>query len=267
MRIALFTLESALSAAALRRFLEGGAAEVVLIGRARGVRGGLLRAGWRHLRRSGPRLLPYLAVNYALPQMLARARRLLGGADGLAAMAATRGIPLLEVEEVNGPDTAAALRRARPDLIVSFHFDRIFAAETLALAPMGGINLHPSLLPLHRGPAPTLWALAEDPPRFGVTVHRLAERIDAGAVLAQAALALPAGTTASAAARRLHEAGVALLEQAIRALAAGAPEPAPPAPLPYCPFPPPDMLRALARRRRRTVGLADLRAALGARGA
>jgi hypothetical protein len=87
--------------------------------------------------------------------------------------------------------------------------------------PLGGMNLHASLLPQHRGPVPTIWALAEAQDSFGVTVHRLAARIDGGEVLAQRAIALPPGVTASAAARILHLAGVPLLEQAIADLAAG----------------------------------------------
>jgi methionyl-tRNA formyltransferase len=227
--------------------------------------GGTLRQGIRPLARSGPLLLPYLLANYALPGWAAAARRLAGTArpDGLAAVAAACGVPLLDVAAVNGAATQEALARARADLLVSFHFDQIFAPETLAAAPRGGINLHPSLLPRHRGPVPTIWALAEDPPAFGVTVHRLAPRIDAGAVLAQRAVKLPEGVTASAAARALHEAGVPLLEEVLATLAAGE-DPAAgrdDPPLPYCPFPPPAVLRALARRGRRTVDACDWRAA------
>jgi methionyl-tRNA formyltransferase len=246
---------------------------VVLVGRSAPVRpgtGGTAAQALRHLRRSGPRLLPFLTVNYALPRWMGRARRGLGGggASGgaLAAAAAARGVPIVEVRDVNGPEAAAAIRQAAPDLLVSFHFDQIFAPATLALAPRGGINLHPSLLPRHRGPVPTLWALAEERPAFGVTVHRLVPRIDAGPVLAQAAVTLPEGTTASAAARALHEAGAALLGRVLAALAEGREEaPRESAPLPYCSFPPPAMLRALARRGRRAVDLGDLRAALRAR--
>jgi methionyl-tRNA formyltransferase len=162
---------------------------------------------------------------------------------------------------VNGPETAAALRAARPDLILSCHFDQIFAPETLALAPLGGINLHPSLLPRHRGPVPVLWAMAEPEPRFGVTVHRLAPRIDAGGILGQCAVALPPGLTASAAARALHLAGLPLLDEVLAALAAGTAREQPAPLLPYCPFPPPALLRDLAARGRRLVGLADLAAA------
>jgi methionyl-tRNA formyltransferase len=263
LRIALFTLDAAPSAAAVAAFLRDHGYQVVLIGRSNPFRpdaGGPLRQAWRHLRRSGPRLLPFLWTNYALA----------GLRGHLGRLAATRGIPLHDVAAVNGPDTAAAIRAARPDLLVSFHFDQIFGAATLALAPLGGINVHPSLLPWHRGPVPTIWALAEEPPRWGVTVHRLVPRIDAGEILGQRAVALPPGTTASAAARALHLTGAGLLAEVLAAIAAreAARREAPgeahrPAvqPLPYCPFPPPALLRRLAARGRRLVDAADLRAA------
>ncbi|MFZ4410503.1 MAG: formyltransferase family protein [Paracraurococcus sp.] len=257
MRIALFTLEAAPSSEAVAQFLQRHAAQVVLIGRSdphRPAAGGPLRQGWRHLRRSGPRLLPFLWVNYALPGLRP-------GPTRLARLAAAHGIPLHAVQDVNGAETAAAIRAARPDLLLSCHFDQIFTAATLALAPRGGINLHPSLLPRHRGPVPTIWALDDPEPPFGVTVHRLVPRIDAGGLLGQRAVPLDPGTTASAAARALHLAGVPLLAEVLAAMDAGTAMEQPVDPLPYCPFPPAGMLRGLARRGRRLVDAADLRAA------
>lgn len=270
MRIALLTLESALSAGAVLRLAGAQAGRIVLIGRSlpyRAATGGMAGQMAAHWRRSGPRFLPYLLVNYGLPQALGDLRRALG-AGALSRLARRHGIPLLAVEDVNGPAMAAALRAARPDLILSFHFDQILRAETLALAPLGGINVHPSLLPRHRGPVPTIWALGEAPPAFGVTVHRMVPRIDAGAILAQQAVALPPGTTASTAARLLHEAGATLLGPLLAALEAGPgmpggvpQEPAGPD-APYCPFPSAGALRKMARQGQRTVGWEDLRAAL-----
>ncbi len=270
MRIALFTLEAQANARAVRRFVADHAGEIVLAGLSDPFRrnaGGSLGQTWRHLKRSGPRFLPYLAANFSLPRLAGAMPRRAGASlavedTPLADLCAARGIPRITVEAVNGPAVADALRRARPDLLVSFHFDQIFSAETLALAPMGGVNVHPSLLPHHRGPVPTLYALLETPPLFGITVHRLVPQIDAGGLLAQERVALPAGATALSAAALLHERGRMLLDGVLERLAAGTqPEQALPI-LPYCPFPSPALLRDAARRGLKAADLADIAAAL-----
>jgi folate-dependent phosphoribosylglycinamide formyltransferase PurN len=222
--------------------------------------GGAFGQARRHLRRSGPRMLGYLFVNIALPRLVAA----LGGS--LPRLCRKAGIPTVSVEAVNGPAFHAALRAARPDLIVTFHFDQILSAETLALAPLGGINIHPSLLPRHRGPIPTFWAGleagSEVGPAHGVTIHRLVPRIDAGAILAQRIVPLPAGMTASAAARRLHLAALPLAGEVLDRIAAGTVEERLTEPLPYCPFPSGAALREARRRGVRLVGAGDIRAAL-----
>lgn len=266
MRIALLTLESALSAGPVLDFARAHAGQLVLIGRStpyRPAMGGMVGQLRAHWRRSGPGFLPFLMVNYGLPQGLGDLRRALGGGP-LARLARDRGIPLLPVQDVNGPGFAAALRDAHPDVIVSFHFDQILDAATLALAPKGVINIHPGLLPRHRGPVPTFWAMQEGP-SFGVTVHRMVPRIDAGGILAQQALDLPPGTTASTAARLLHGLGGRLAGQVLDGMARGAvlPEQQPPV-MPYCPFPAAEALRKAARQGHRLVGWSDLRQALTA---
>ena len=261
MRIALFTLDSALSAKAVLDFVQdpGEAASIVLIGRSDPSRPGMTRQVLRHLRQSGWRLLPYLLANFVLPQALARIRGWRGG-GALTRWARSRDIPCVDVADINGPQLATALRASGAELILSFHFDQIFSAATLALAPRGGINVHPSLLPQHRGPLPAFWAMRERPPAFGVSVHRLVPRIDAGAILAQQAVRLPEDVSASTASRLLHEEGVALLRRVIGELVAGRAEPPPPPPLPYCPFPPAATLRAAARHGQHLVRGGDWRA-------
>ena len=111
---------------------------------------------------------------------------------------------------------------------------------------------------------PTLHALLDDTPDFGVTVHRLAPAIDAGGILAQQAVTLPEGVTASRAAILLHEAGRGLLEGVLAeaertgVLPEGRSVPI----LPYRGFPTPAQLRDLKRRGRRLVDAGDLREAL-----
>ena len=260
LRIALFTLESLASSAAVRAFAEAHAAELVLIGRSKPYRaaaGGAFGQFWRHMRRAGSRFLPYLFVNFVLPSLAGRKRH------GLAGIARAHGTALLEVEDVNGPACHAALAVARPDVILSFHFDQIFTLDTLALAPLGGVNIHPSLLPRHRGPIPAFWALREGPGATGISIHRIAARIDTGDVLAQRAHALPAGVSASTAARLLHEAALPMIGDVLRALAEGRAEGKVAPPLPYCGFPSAADIRAARRQDVRLVRWADWRAALG----
>jgi len=235
-RIALFTLESLASAEAVLRFVARDPGRIVLLGRSDPYRHGVLAGGRRHLARSGRAILPYLAANFAAPGLLRRSGR-------LSDLCRAAGIPSLRLRDVNAAQTQARLRAARPDVILSFHFDQIFTAETLAIAPAGGLNVHPSLLPRHRGPIPTLYALAEG--ATGVSIHAMAPRIDAGGVLAQRAVALPPGLSVGGAARALHLAALPLLEEALALLPAS---PAPAPLLPYCPFPDgPTMARLCAQ--------------------
>lgn len=271
-RLALFVLEALPNARAVRRFVADHAADIAFVGLSNAERpnaGGLLGQVRRHLGRSGPGFLPYLAVNFGIPDLLRSLPMPLGRSPAPAAAVPLRvlcgrlGIPVLRVDDVNGPEVAAAFRTHAPDLVVAFHFDQIFSADTLALAALGGVNVHPGLLPRHRGPVPTIHALVDDPPAFGVTLHRLVARIDAGSILAQEAATLPPGTSASGASVLLHERGRVMLDGLLDAVARdGMPEGTAMVPLPYCPFPSPALLRDLRRRGRRLATPRDLRDAL-----
>lgn len=266
LRIALLTLESTASAAAVAAFARVQRERLVLVGRSdpyRRAAGGMAGQLWRHLRRSGPRLLPWLVLEFALPRLFSAWR--LDDAGSLAAVCREAGVPMVAVRDVNGPRFHAALREARADLIVTFHFDQILTAETIALAPRGGINVHPSLLPRHRGPMPAFWALQEAPPALGVTVHRLVPRIDAGPVLVQRPMPLPAGLSVATAARALHAMGAGLASEAVAMIEAGTAAERSFAPLPYCPFPSAAALRTARRCGVRLVDAEDWRAARAAR--
>lgn len=260
-RIALLTLPSVMSDAASLGFARALGGRLALLGLSDPMRpamGGALGQLRRHLARSGPRMLPYLALGYGLPFQRRPFR----------AVARAVGAPLVVVRDANGDAMQAALAAARPDLIVTLHFDQILAPETLALAPLGGVNLHPSLLPRHRGPMPAFWMLAEDPAAAGVSLHRLAPRIDAGALLAQRHVALPPRLSALEATRRLHLAGLPLLRDLVARLEAGdAPAGAVQPILPYRGFPDAAALRDAARRGVGLVRAADLRLILPGRAA
>ena len=99
---------------------------------------------------------------------------------------------------------------------------------------------------------------------FGVTVHRLAPAIDAGAILAQEAVALPDGTTATRAAVHLHEHGRLLVDRVLGEIAAEGTIPAGrtvPV-LPYRGFPDRALLARMRRDGRLLTDAQDLRDAL-----
>ncbi|GEP01818.1 formyltransferase family protein [Methylobacterium haplocladii] len=275
-RLALFALEALPNARALRRFVADNAETIAFVGLSNAERpstGGLVGQVRRHLARSGPGILPYLAVNFGLPDLLRPlaplTQRLAGSGDTpeatpLAPLCRRLGIPHASIDDVNGAAVAALFRQHAPDLIVTFHFDQILTAETLALAPVGGLNVHPSLLPRHRGPVPTIHALADRESGYGVTVHRLAPAIDAGAILAQEAVGLPPDVTATRAAVLLHGHGRPLLEGVLKGIAAAGvvPEGRTVPVEPYCGFPDRAMLGAMRRAGRRLTDARDLREAV-----
>ena len=74
---------------------------------------------------------------------------------------------------------------ARPDLLWITDFRYLLSREVLALAPLGAVNLHPSLLPAYRGRAAINWAILNGETRLGLTAHFVDEGIDSGEIIEQ----------------------------------------------------------------------------------
>ena len=263
-RIALLTLEALVSAEPVRRFVAGNADRIAMVALSDPFRSqpgaGMGRTG-RILLRSGLSFLPYLAANFALPRIAGRLRRLPVGAGKtpIALLCAERSIPVFVADDMNSADFHAVLRASGADILVIFHCDQILDAETLAIPRRGGINVHAGLLPDHRGPVPTIHALLEQPARFGVTIHRVVPRIDAGAILAQAAPELPAGTSALRAALLLHEAAVPMLAEVLDRLATENQRERTQVPGAYCGFPTRRQMRRLDRSGNKAWDWRDIR--------
>ena len=137
-----------------------------------------------------------------------------------AAVAA--GLTVLDPERVNDDESIAALEQLAPDLLVVCDYGQILAPRLLAIAPLGGINLHGSLLPRHRGAAPVQWAILEGDPIAGVSVIHMTPALDAGAVILARAIPVYPGNTAVDLEQMLAELGAGATLEAIERLQAAA---------------------------------------------
>ena len=80
-------------------------------------------------------------------------------------------------------------------LLVCFAYGHIFGPKFLAMFPMGGINLHPSLLPKYRGCTPVNAAILNGDKETAVTIQTLGVKMDEGDILAQQIIDLDGSET------------------------------------------------------------------------
>jgi methionyl-tRNA formyltransferase len=149
------------------------------------------------------------SVPFADALGLRRARRVLGAERVLVKPGA------------RDPALLARVRALAPDLLVSWFWTTRLPMTLVRAARHGGIGAHPSLLPRHRGPDPTYWAIASGDEETGVTVHRLEEEYDTGEVLAQERLRIDPAWNAWQLARALDRPSLRLLRAAVARVARG----------------------------------------------
>ncbi len=128
--------------------------------------------------------------------------------------------PVLQPERLDQAvrETVAALQ---PDLLVCVAYGKIFGPKFLELFPRGAVNMHPSLLPRHRGPAPIPATILAGDAETGVTIQAVSERMDAGDIYRQSRRPLTGRETTASLSTELSETGAALLADVVVRLADG----------------------------------------------
>jgi len=106
------------------------------------------------------------------------------------------GITYITPEDPQSPDLFAQVKAAQPDFIFSFYYRHMLPVELLALAGNGAYNMHGSLLPKYRGRVPINWAVLHGETETGATLHEMAAKPDAGAIVAQTAVPILPDDTA-----------------------------------------------------------------------
>ena len=133
-------------------------------------------------------------------------------------LAAEAGIPVYAPDDVNHPIWAERISQLAPDVIFSFYYRHLLSDAILEQAPAGAFNLHGSLLPKYRGRAPLNWVLVNGESETGVTLHRMVNRADAGAIIGQQRVAISPDDTALTLHHKLCQTARQVLEQALPAI-------------------------------------------------
>jgi methionyl-tRNA formyltransferase len=139
----------------------------------------------------------------------------------IVSLAWERQLPIYQVSRLAAPETLETISALQPAVACVACFPKRLPASLLRVPRWGGLNVHPSLLPLYRGPYPLFWQLRHGDQDCGVTIHFMDERFDTGDLAAQAVVALPDGISGAEADTLLSEYGGECLVEVLAALDRG----------------------------------------------
>lgn len=131
------------------------------------------------------------------------------------------GIPLYGIKRVKAEETMRILKSLAPSLGIVACFPRLVPESLLAVPRHGFLNVHPSLLPDYRGPAPLFWQVQAGESRTGVTVHWMDSQFDTGPIAAQKMVPLPDGISEHDATRLMARAGGRTLVEVLHHVTGG----------------------------------------------
>ena len=143
--------------------------------------------------------------------------------DSVERTALDHGLPVTIAEDLDAAALHAAVAQARPDFVFSFYFRSMLPMALLELARYGAYNLHGSLLPKYRGRVPINWAILHGETETGATLHEMAAKPDAGAIIAQTPVPILPDDTAYEVFVKVTVAAEQTLWRALPDLVAGVP--------------------------------------------
>ena len=114
----------------------------------------------------------------------------------VAEVARQAGIEVITPESASEPEVQARIAGIAPDYIFSFYYRQMIPMSVLNLAKILPLNMHGSLLPKYRGRVPINWAVLHGETETGATLHVMAEKPDAGDIVAQQAVSIGPDDTA-----------------------------------------------------------------------
>jgi methionyl-tRNA formyltransferase len=145
----------------------------------------------------------------------------------IVARAMRHDIPVYQPRSLKGSEAEQHISETAADVAVVVAYGKLIPSSLLGVPRLGCVNLHPSLLPRHRGPSPIQWALVCGDRVTGVTTMLLDEGMDTGPILLQRKVEVASGETADQLAVRLATVGAELMLETIDGLEDGSITPRP----------------------------------------
>lgn len=131
------------------------------------------------------------------------------------------GFPVIQPLSIKGEDVYRQLASLHPDIFVVVAFGHILSRRLLGLPRLGAINVHASLLPKYRGPAPIQRAIIAGESETGITTMQLDTGLDTGDILLSEKLTIESHDTAQSLQDRLSTLGAGLLIRTLKGLERG----------------------------------------------
>jgi methionyl-tRNA formyltransferase len=136
-------------------------------------------------------------------------------------------IPTLQMSKKNYAEVVAEITPLEPDFVVVAAFGLILRVDLLGLPPRGCVNLHPSLLPRHRGVAPVQGAILSGDTETGCTTMLMNEGVDTGDILLVRSMPIAEDDTAGSLEGKLAHLGAPLVVETLRGIMQGTVHPRP----------------------------------------
>lgn len=139
----------------------------------------------------------------------------------VAQFAAKHGlVPVFKPESLKTDEIYSQLSDLKADLFVVVAF-RILPKALFSLPPCGTINIHASLLPKYRGPAPIHRAIEAGEKETGITIFKIDDGVDTGEILLQTSMPIGQNETTPELYERLSSCGATMLIEAIEKIVNG----------------------------------------------
>jgi len=142
-------------------------------------------------------------------------------------LAEENNIQIYQPKSINDPDFLEVLKEVKPDLIFNIAFVQIYKPPVLNLPRLGCINFHPGPLPRYGGLNPWVWAIINNEKEYGVSLHYMKEKVDAGEILGLKKFPIAKDETGLSLLSKCYKHGAALFGEVLQDIIDGRTSPVP----------------------------------------